>query len=51
MAVFEIADMIYRFVASEIHYPDDLMEWYEVSEMIDELRFGDKYLEGLMKTE
>ncbi|MGB3259913.1 hypothetical protein [Paenisporosarcina sp.] len=38
---FDLAYMIFRIVASDLHYPDDLMEWYEISEMIDELRYGD----------
>ncbi|WP_391122471.1 hypothetical protein [Psychrobacillus sp. L3] len=39
--IFDLTYMIYQIVALDLHYPDDLMEWYEVSEMIDELRYGD----------
>ncbi|WP_144553749.1 hypothetical protein [Peribacillus simplex] len=42
---FDFAYMIYRIVASDLDYPNDLMEWYEISEMIDELRNGDIPLE------
>ncbi|WP_313893279.1 hypothetical protein [Psychrobacillus sp.] len=38
---FDLAYMIFWVVSSDLDYPDDLMEWYEISEMIDELRFGD----------
>ncbi|MEX3622330.1 hypothetical protein [Viridibacillus arvi] len=37
---FDLAYMIFRIV-SDLHYPDDLIWWYEISEMIDELRYGD----------
>ncbi|MEK3981464.1 hypothetical protein MKY37_20845 [Psychrobacillus sp. FSL K6-2836] len=40
LMIFDLAYMIFRIV-SDLHYPDDLMEWYEISEMIDELRYGD----------
>ena len=39
--ICDLAYMIYKIVASDLHYPDDLMEWYVVSEMIDVLRYGD----------
>ena len=42
---FDFAYKIYRIVASDLDYPDDLMEWYEISEMIDEQRNGDIPLE------
>ena len=42
---FDFTYMIYRIVASDLDYPDDLMEWYEISEMIDEQRNGDTPLE------
>ena len=42
---FDFAYLIYRIVASDLDYPNDLMEWYEISEMIDELRNGDIPLE------
>ncbi|ALC85333.1 hypothetical protein AM499_05530 [Bacillus sp. FJAT-22090] len=42
---FDFAYRIFRIVASDLHYPDDLIEWYEISEMIDELRYGDIPLE------
>ncbi len=42
---FDFAYMIFRIVASDLNYPDDLIEWYEISEMIDELRYGDIPLE------
>ena len=38
---FDLAYIIFRIVASDLQYPDDLIEWYEISEMIDELRYGD----------
>ena len=40
--IFDLAYMIYRIVSLDLHYPDDLMEWYEVSELIDEIQHGDK---------
>lgn len=42
---FDLAYMIYRIVALDLDYPDDLMEWYEISEMIDEQRNVDIPLE------
>ena len=41
----DFAYMIYRIVAFDLDYPNDLMEWYEISEMIDELLNGDNPLE------
>ncbi|MEK5038653.1 hypothetical protein [Sporosarcina sp. FSL K6-3457] len=42
---FDLAYMIFRIVSSDLHYPDDLTEWYEISEMIDVIRYGDTPLE------
>lgn len=42
---FDLAYMIFRIVALDLHYPDDLMEWYEISEMIDVIRYGDTPLD------
>ena len=39
-AIFDLAYMMYRIIASDLDYPDDLMEWYEVSELIDQLRYS-----------
>lgn len=43
--IFDLAYMIYRIVASDLHYPDDLMEWYEVRGIIGELQYGDIHKE------
>lgn len=42
---FDLAYMIFRIGALDLHYPDDLIEWYEISEMIDVIRYGDAPLE------
>ncbi|MCA0983246.1 hypothetical protein LCL89_04180 [Halobacillus yeomjeoni] len=36
-----LTEKIFHVVATELYYPDDLIEWYEISEMIDRLK-GDK---------
>ncbi len=41
---FDFAYNIFRIVA-ELQYPEDLMEWYGISEMIDQLQYGDLPLE------
>lgn len=40
LKTFDLAYVIFHIV-SDLHYPDDLLEWYELSEAIDELRYGD----------
>ncbi|MFD2216432.1 hypothetical protein [Metabacillus endolithicus] len=39
--ILDLAYRIFRIVGKELLYPDDLIEWYEISEMIDILRYGD----------
>ncbi|KPB05431.1 hypothetical protein [Bacillus sp. CHD6a] len=42
--IFDLADKIYRIVV-ELQYPEALMEWYNISEMIDQLKYDDVTLE------
>jgi hypothetical protein len=42
--MFDLAYKIFRIVA-ELQYPEDLMEWYEISEMIDQIQYDDLPLE------
>ncbi len=42
--IFDLAYKIYRIVV-ELQYPEDLMEWYNISEMIDQLEYDDVPLE------
>ena len=42
--ILDLAYMIFRIVSVDLRYPDDLIGWYEISEMIDELRYGDNPL-------
>ncbi|OIJ17316.1 hypothetical protein BKP37_02075 [Anaerobacillus alkalilacustris] len=37
--MFHLAKSILRIVAAELDYPDDLLVWYEISEMIDRLQY------------
>ena len=43
--IYDLAYKIYRIVSLDLHYPDDLMVWYEISELIDEIRYGDNLKE------
>ncbi|MFJ8248013.1 hypothetical protein [Peribacillus asahii] len=43
--MFELAYTIFRIVDTELHNLDDLLEWYEISEMIDRLQYDDVPLE------
>lgn len=36
--MFHLAHEIFRIV-SNLHYPDDLMEWYYINEMIDQIKY------------
>ncbi|HAM82047.1 hypothetical protein [Ornithinibacillus bavariensis] len=37
--MFNLAKKIFEIVGTELNYPDDLLEWYEISEMIDRLHY------------
>jgi hypothetical protein len=37
--MFDLAYRIFRIVGTELYYPNDLIEWYEISEMIDRIRY------------
>jgi hypothetical protein len=43
--LFDLANKIFHIVSIELHYPDDLIEWYEISEMIDKYQYGDGSVE------
>jgi hypothetical protein len=43
--LFDLANKIFHIVSIELHYPDDLFEWYEISEMIDQYQYGDGSVE------
>jgi hypothetical protein len=43
--VFNLAKRIFGIVGTELNYPDDLLEWYEISEMIDRLQYDNVPLE------
>jgi len=43
--MFSLAKRIFHIVATELDYPDDLLEWYEISEMIDRLQYDEAALE------
>lgn len=43
--MFGLAKRIFHIVATELDYPDDLLEWYEISEMIDRLQYDEVALE------
>lgn len=42
--IFDLAYEIYRIVA-ELDYPKELMEWLEISEMIDAVNYYTFYIE------
>jgi hypothetical protein len=42
--MFDLAYKIFQIVA-ELQYPEDLMEWYEISEMIEQIQYDDLPLE------
>ena len=42
--ILDLAYMIFRIVSVDLRYPDDLIGWYDISEMIDELQYGDNPL-------
>ena len=37
--LFESVNSIYRIVAIELYYQEDLLGWYEISEMVDRLHY------------
>ncbi|MFE7064060.1 hypothetical protein ACFVAD_18160 [Sutcliffiella sp. NPDC057660] len=37
--IFDLAREIFLIVATELNYPEDLMEWYKISELIDRLQY------------
>ncbi|MDV2581588.1 hypothetical protein [Alkalibacillus haloalkaliphilus] len=41
---FELAYKIFRIVM-EIQYPKDLMEWFHINEMVDQLRYDNLHIE------
>ncbi|WP_417897665.1 hypothetical protein ABN702_15400 [Bacillus haimaensis] len=43
--IFDLAREILLIVATELDYPDDLMEWYEISELIDRLQYDREALD------
>ncbi|MYL53409.1 hypothetical protein GLW08_08665 [Pontibacillus yanchengensis] len=43
--MFGLAKRIFHIVATKLDYPDDLLEWYEISEMIDRLQYDEVALE------
>lgn len=40
--IFDLADMIFQIVATELDNSDDLFGWFEISELIDRLDCDDK---------
>lgn len=43
--IFDLAREIFLIVATELDYPDDLMEWYEISELIDRLQYDEEAMD------
>ncbi|MBM7619664.1 hypothetical protein JOC95_001516 [Bacillus tianshenii] len=43
--IFALAREIFLIVATELDYPDDLMEWYKISEMIDRLQYDEESMD------
>jgi hypothetical protein len=40
--IFDLAKEIFLIVATELNYPDDLMKWYDISELIDRLQYDEE---------
>ncbi|WP_407270282.1 hypothetical protein [Radiobacillus sp. PE A8.2] len=40
--IFNLAQSIFRIVATELDYPDDLFVWYEISELIDRIEYDNQ---------
>ncbi|MCA1320970.1 hypothetical protein LC085_13695 [Bacillus tianshenii] len=47
--IFDLAREIFLIVATELDYPDDLMEWYKISEMIDRLQYDEEAMDVVEK--
>jgi hypothetical protein len=43
--MFDLAKRIFCIVGTELSYPNDLLEWYEISEMVDRLKYDNEPLE------
>jgi hypothetical protein len=43
--IFDWAREIFLIVATELDYPDDLMQWYEISELIDRLKYDEEAMD------
>lgn len=43
--IFDLAREIFLIVATELNYPEDLMEWYEISELIDRLQYDEEAMD------
>jgi hypothetical protein len=41
-SIFDLAREILLIVATELNYPDDLMKWYDISELIDRLQYDEE---------
>ncbi|WML34330.1 hypothetical protein [Clostridium sp. OS1-26] len=48
--IFDLAYDIYHIVAS-LDYPEELMEWYEISEMIDSINYNTFYNEYFTRSD